>query len=361
MTKKILGLILITLGINSYAQIPPGYYNSATGSGYTLKTQLKTIISNGHVDQGYSALYDAYINSDNDTFYENDNTVLDMYSENPTGSDSYNYNHNDRTCGNYNSENDCYNREHIFPQGFFNEQLPMRTDIHHVVPTDGYVNNRRANYPFGEVTNATWVSNNGSKVGQNTAYTYSGVVFEPIDEFKGDIARMLLYFAVRYEDEVTDSSWDNHTTTNNPLNGTNDQVYETWYLQLLHEWHQIDPVSSREIKRNNEAYNFQGNRNPFIDYPEYVDSIWGELLSTSDYSINNQTTIYPNPTVGNYIQIINKEKVTVKIYSILGKELLEKSIYPENPQLDISSIDRGIYMIKISNNYKTITRKLIRK
>ena len=172
---------------------------------------------------------------------------------------------------------------------------------------------------------------------------------------------MLLYFAVRYEDEVTDSSWDNHTTTNNPLNGTNDQVYETWYLQLLYEWHQIDPVSSREIKRNNEAYNFQGNRNPFIDYPEYVDSIWGELLSTPDYSINNQTTIYPNPTVGNYIQIINKEKVTVKIYSILGKELLEKRIYPENPQLDISSIDRGIYMIKISNKYKTVTRKLIRK
>ena len=364
-TKKILALILITLSINSYAQIPPGYYNSATGSGYTLKTQLKAIISNGHIDQGYGALYDAYIDSDNDTFYENDNTVLDMYSENPTGSDSYNYNHNDRTCGNYNSENDCYNREHIFPQGFFNEQLPMRTDIHHVVPTDGYVNNRRANYPFGEVTNETWMSSNGSKVGQNTYGSFSGVVFEPIDEFKGDIARMLLYFAVRYEDEVSQSisggSWDNHTTTNNPLNGTNDQVYETWYLQLLNQWHQNDPVSSREIKRNNEAYNFQGNRNPFIDYPEYVDSIWGALLSNSNYLLNNQTTIYPNPTVGNYIQIINKEKITVKIYSILGKELLEKIIYPENPQLDISSIDRGIYMIKISDNYKTTTRKLIRK
>ena len=135
-TKKILTFVLITLGINSYAQIPPGYYNSATGNGYTLKTQLKSIISNGHIDQGYSALYDAYVLSDNDSFYENDNTVLDMYSENPSGSDSYNYNHNDRTCGNYNSENDCYNREHIFPQGFFNEQLPMRTDIHHVVRSE---------------------------------------------------------------------------------------------------------------------------------------------------------------------------------------------------------------------------------
>jgi endonuclease I len=360
-TKKILTFVLITLGINSYAQIPPGYYNSATGNGYTLKTQLKSIISNGHIDQGYSALYDAYVLSDNDSFYENDNTVLDMYSENPSGSDSYNYNHNDRTCGNYNSENDCYNREHIFPQGFFNEQLPMRTDIHHVVPTDGYVNNRRANYPFGEVTNDTWMSNNGSKVGQNTFGSYSGVVFEPIDEFKGDIARMLLYFAVRYEDEVTDNSWDNHTTTNNPLNGTNNQVYETWYLQLLYKWHNDDPVSAREIKRNNEAYIFQGNRNPFIDFPEYVNLIWGTLLSNSEYSLNNQTTIYPNPTVGNFIQIINKDIVTIKIYSILGKELLKKTIYPENSQLDISSINRGIYIVKISNNSSSITRKFIKK
>lgn len=361
MTKKILAFILIALGINSYAQIPPGYYNSATGNGYTLKTQLKLIISNGHEDQGYDTLYDAYVNTDNDSFYENDNTVLDMYSENPSGVDSYNYNHNDRTCGNYNSENDCYNREHIFPQGFFNEQLPMRTDIHHVVPTDGYVNNRRANYPFGEVTNDTWMSNNGSKVGQNTFGSYSGVVFEPIDEFKGDIARMLLYFAVRYEDEVTDSSWDDHTTTNNPLNGTNDQVYEIWYLQLLYKWHLEDPVSEREIKRNNEAYNFQGNRNPFIDYPEYVDSIWSSVLSNSDYQLSNQTSIYPNPAVGNYIQIINKEKVTVKVYSILGKELLKKTIYPENNALDISTINKGIYIVKISNNYNTITRKLIKK
>lgn len=361
MTKKILAFILIALGINSYAQIPPGYYNSATGNGYTLKTQLKLIISNGHEDQGYDTLYDAYVNTDNDSFYENDNTVLDMYSENPSGVDSYNYNHNDRTCGNYNSENDCYNREHIFPQGFFNEQLPMRTDIHHVVPTDGYVNNRRANYPFGEVTNDTWMSNNGSKVGQNTFGSYSGVVFEPIDEFKGDIARMLLYFAVRYEDEVTDSSWDDHTTTNNPLNGTNDQVYEIWYLQLLYKWHLEDPVSEREIKRNNEAYNFQGNRNPFIDYPEYVDTIWSSVLSNSDYQLSNQTSIYPNPAVGNYIQIINKEKVTVKVYSILGKELLKKTIYPENNALDISTINKGIYIVKISNNYNTITRKLIKK
>ena len=96
MLKNIFSILLLLVGIHIHAQIPSGYYNSATGSGYTLKSQLKTIISNGHVDQGYGALYNAYVTSDNDTFYENDNTVLDMYSENPTGTDSYNYTHNDR-------------------------------------------------------------------------------------------------------------------------------------------------------------------------------------------------------------------------------------------------------------------------
>jgi endonuclease I len=354
-------ITLITTSIG-FAQIPSNYYNSANGlTGYSLKTQLKTIISNGHEDQGYGALYDAYVTSDNDTFYENDNTVLDMYSENPTGTDSYNYNHNDRKCGNYNSENDCYNREHIFPQGFFNEQLPMRTDIHHVVPSDGYVNNRRGNYPFGEVSNSTWTSNNGSKVGQNTYGSYSGVVFEPIDEFKGDIARMLLYFAVRYEDDVTSNTWDSHTTTNNPLNGTNDQVYETWYLQLLYKWHNEDQVSDREILRNNEAYDFQGNRNPFIDHPEYVQDIWGTVLSDENYSLDKKTSIYPNPATENYIYVRSNEQVTVKIFSLLGKKLIQNIIDPSNNKMDVSIIKSGVYIIKISNNSSSITRKFIKK
>ena len=359
-TKKILTFVLITLGINSYAQIPPGYYNSATGNGYTLKTQLKSIISNGHIDQGYSALYDAYVLSDNDSFYENDNTVLDMYSENPSGDDSYNYNHNDRTCGNYNSENDCYNREHIFPQGFFNEQLPMRTDIHHVVPSDGYVNSRRGNYPFGEVSNATWTSNNGSKVGQNTYGSYSGVVFEPIDEFKGDIARMLLYFAVRYEDEVTDSSWDNHTTTNNPLNGTNDQVYETWYLQLLYKWHNEDQVSDREILRNNEAYDFQGNRNPFIDHPEYVGTIWNSFLGNSSFELENSISIYPNPTNNGSISINTNSTIDgIKIFSINGQLINDiKNPTKINETYTLDNLPKGFYFLKLTSNNNSITKKI---
>lgn len=256
--KKIYFILLFTSTF-SFAQIPFGYYDSATGSGYTLKTRLKSIITSGHIDQAYSLLYTGYQTSDNDTFYENDGTVLDIYSENPFGADSYNFAHDTNggtapgdACGETapTAENDCYNREHLFPQGFFNGATPMKTDIHHVVPTDGWVNCKRSNFPFGEVSSPAWTSANGSKLGANTYPGYAGTVFEPIDEFKGDIARMLLYFAVRYEDEVTSVSWDPHTDANNPLNGTNDQVYETWYINLLYSWHLNDPVSTRETVRN---------------------------------------------------------------------------------------------------------------
>ncbi|MDY8137248.1 endonuclease [Aquimarina sp. 2201CG5-10] len=281
-----LRLLLIAFSILylGYSQVPANYYDSATGlTGYTLKTELKNIISNGHVDQGYSALYTAYQTTDNDSYYENDNTVLDMYSENPTGADSYNYAHDTNggnapgdACGNVgNTEGGCYNREHLFPQGFFNSLTPMRTDVHHVVPTDGYVNGQRGSFPFGEVNTPTDTYSNGSRRGPSATTGYSGTVFEPIDEFKGDIARALLYFATRYEDEVTSNTWDNpNAVPENPLDGSNDQVYETWFVNLLVNWHNGDPVSQREIDRNNASYNFQGNANPFIDHPEYVGMIW---------------------------------------------------------------------------------------
>ncbi|NVK53014.1 MAG: endonuclease [Flavobacteriaceae bacterium] len=360
MVKKI-HYILLFLPFALIAQIPSGYYSTATGSGYTLKTQLKSIITTGHTDKGYAALYNAYVKTDNDSFYENDNTVLDMYSENPTGADAYNYNHNTRNCGNYNSENDCYNREHIFPQGFFNSALPMRSDIHHVFPTDGYVNGRRSNYPFGEVSNATWTSQNGSKLGPNTFNNYSGTVFEPIDEFKGDIARALLYFATRYEDEVTSNTWDNHTDANNPLNGTNNQVYENWYIKLLYKWHTDDPVSQREIVRNDEAYKFQGNRNPFIDHPEYVAQIWDSVLSTKAYDLKNIISIYPTVVTDNYLTINNKSSIVLNklsIFSMSGKEI--QTIYQPKNKINLSKLGSGLYIIKLISKQGVNLQKFIK-
>ena len=267
-TLLIVGLLFSVANI--FAQIPTGYYDGTTGlTGAALKTKLSQIITSGHQTKSYDNLYNGYPSTDSDNYYEKDGSVLDIYSENPKGTDPYVYQHGSKQCGSYKVEGDCYNREHIFPQGYFNSASPMVSDIHHIVPTDGKVNGYRSNFPFGKVGSANFISENGSKRGTSASPNYSGTVFEPIDEFKGDVARMILYFATRYESKLS-SFKDNDILTNSAFPGV-----EAWELAVLKEWHTNDPVSEKEIDRNNAAYSFQGNRNPFIDHPEYVALIWG--------------------------------------------------------------------------------------
>lgn len=287
--------LLLLVSSISFAQIPSNYYDSANGlTGYALKTQLKSIITNGHNDQGYGALYTGYIttHSDNiaETGYENDNSILLYYSENPNGVDPYGYNHGSNNCGNYSQESDCYNREHLVPQSAFGSASPMKNDIHHVIPSDGYANGQRGSLPFGNVGSATWTSLNGSKKGSSSVSGYSGTVFEPIDEFKGDIARAVLYFTVRYENNM-----DNYGGFD-MFNGTENQALEPWAIALLLDWHyNVDPVDQREIDRNNASYDFQGNANPFVDHPEYANMIWNPTTDT-EAPTNPTNVVASNPT-----------------------------------------------------------------
>ena len=268
--KKFTTLLLGFMFSLALAQAPAGYYNGTEGlTGATLKTKLSEIITAGHKDNGYDGLYNGYPTTDSDHFYENDGTVLDMYSENPTGTDPYTYRHGIKKCGNYSVEGDCYNREHIVPQSFFNQQSPMRGDIHFVRPTDGKVNGMRSNYPFGAVNSPSFTSKNGTKVGPSSSPGYGGTVAEPIDEFKGDIARMVFYFVTRYESRLSSFS------TGNMLGGSPYPGLQAWEKDVLLAWSIQDPVSPTEIERNNASYVFQKNRNPFIDHPEWVQLIWG--------------------------------------------------------------------------------------
>ncbi len=280
MLKK-LHMLVLFLGItlsSLFAQIPAGYYSTATGTGYTLKTQLYNIIK-GQTDLGYAGLWTTYQTSDRDYFYENDGSVLDLYSENPTGVDPYKFTITTGQCGTYANEGDCYNREHMIPQSIFNEASPMVADAHFITPTDGKVNGMRSNYPHGMVGTATYTSKNGSKLGSasNSGYAagYTGTVFEPIDAFKGDIARMYFYFATRYENVIT--TWG---TSYAMFNGTTNQVFTPTFLSILLAWNTLDPVSPSEIARNNAIYARQNNRNPFIDHPEYVNQIWSTSTDT---------------------------------------------------------------------------------
>ncbi|OAB29100.1 Por secretion system C-terminal sorting domain-containing protein [Flavobacterium fryxellicola] len=265
--KKIYSILLLPVVTAAIAQIPSGYYATSTGTGYTLKTQLYNIIK-GHTDPGYAGLYTTYQTSDRDYYYENDGTILDMYSEKPAGTDPYSYTAGTtQRCGTYSVEGDCYNREHIIPQSTFNSAAPMVSDAHFITPTDGKVNGQRSNYPHGPVTSPTWTSLNGSKLGASTLSGYTGPIFEPINEFKGDIARMYFYFATRYENTVAGYSYA-------MFNNSSNQVFTTAFLNLLITWHNQDPVSAREIARNNAIFAIQKNRNPYIDHPEYVQAIW---------------------------------------------------------------------------------------
>lgn len=252
------------------------YYKAAEGkTGFALKTALYNIIAN-HNSQGYNAIWNLAKVADLDLYYEQDGSILDMYSEKPASADGAQFTKVTDQCGQYSKEGDCYNREHSFPKSWFGGTIePMNSDGHHIFATDGYVNAKRSNWPFGEVGNASYVSGNGSKLGTASATLgYNGTVFEPIDEFKGDFARAYFYMATRYENAI--ASWEGNTSNSDAiLDGTNSTVFEPWMLNMLKRWHSADPVSQKERDRNQAVFEFQGNRNPFIDHPEFVSAIWG--------------------------------------------------------------------------------------
>lgn len=356
-------LFSVLISFVACGQIPNGYYDSAEGlEGYELKTALKNIIENQTI-LSYGSLDDYYSGIDVDNYFENDGSLLDVYSERPTTSDAYNYGFGESDqCGDYNSESDCWNKEHVFPQGFFNEQLPMRTDLHQVVPTDGYVNGQRSNYPFGKVGSANWTSTNGSKRGTSSTAGFSGIVFEPINEFKGDIARILFYFATRYEDEVTSTTWDNpNADPNNPLNGTNDQVYEDWYINLLLTWHEQDPVSQKEIDRNNAVYQIQENRNPFVDHPEWVNAIWNPDMAVTDQSNDAKVKLYPNPAKDVLHITSTKSIEKVEIFTSAGEKVQSGKPKSTDVEIGVNHLSKGVYIIKLTIAGKVTSQKFVKK
>ncbi len=244
-----------------HAQAPTGYYNRASGAkGAALKTALHGIIAD-HTVRTYDNLWSDFRKTD----MREDGRVWDMYSS------KTNYTFGTDQAGTYKTEGDCYNREHSFPKSWFNDAKPMYTDLFHLYPTDGYVNGRRSNYPYGEVKNVTWSSSGDfSKVGASGVSGYSGTVFEPNDEYKGDLARTYFYMATRYEDRI--AGWSSPM-----LSGNSYPAYAEWAVTMLLRWAAEDPVSQKEIDRNNAVYGIQKNRNPFIDFPGLEQYVWGNM------------------------------------------------------------------------------------
>ncbi len=246
---------------------PSGYYSSCEGkTGKAMLQHLETVIGN-HTVVSYDNLYDVYDDSDRHP----DGTIWDMYSTKNWGS-----NFSSVKCGNYSVVGDCINKEHSFPKSWFDNKSPMMSDAFHIYPTDGRVNGQRSNYPYGECANGTYLPSQGSvrplgKLGASTFPGYSGTVFEPDDQYKGDFARSYFYMAARYNSKI--STWHEDM-----MAGNNYPCFSSWAVELLLKWHRQDPVSDKETVRNDAVYGHQHNRNPFIDHPEMVEFIWGDKV-----------------------------------------------------------------------------------
>ena len=261
----------------------PQYWSSVDGkSGAELWKAISAATNVGFKSIGYKGLYTAYKSTD---VYPADSVgkagkIWDMYGEcvfSPSN-----------TCGSYSGVCDCYNREHSIPQSWWGGGTAgIGNDIFHVLPTDGKINGVRSNFEYGVVNGGTdWKGNKFGSAGSwatdrktiasaaNETVKGTGNVFEPKPQYKGDWARGILGTIVKWQQS-------NITTNNNFFSGN--YTASGYYgltkkaVVLLMKWHREDPVSQKEIDRNNGIQATQGNRNPFIDYPYLAEFVWGEL------------------------------------------------------------------------------------
>lgn len=314
----------------SNAQPLSGYYDVVDGKkGAAVKTALMNAIDD-HTQRTYKDLWTDFRTTD----CRPDGKVWDMYSS----ITNYVFG-DDQNTGGGGREGADYNREHSMPKSWFHDGYPMYTDLFHMYPTDSYINNMRSNYPFGEVGTLTKQSSGGfSKLGKSAVSGYSGTVFEPADEYKGDFARTYFYMATRYESQVAGWSSD-------MLSGDAYPAFTGWALEMLLKWHRQDPVSEKEIDRNNAVYGIQHNRNPYIDYPVLAEFVWGELKSVAVDVAKLQ--LYSHEYDVTLVKPSQPDKLVVEdVYDITGRRVAIPS--------------RGMYIVNYRYSDGTvISRKII--
>ncbi len=280
----------------------PYYAGTENTAEEILKDSLQAITGRNYFNAGYVVARDSMFMS-----YDNEkvngqgaavNTIECVY----TGRKATGY--IDRTdC----QTNFSFNTEHTFPQGFFNSLEPMRADLYHLYPTDDLANNIRASLPFGIVSNPTW-QQGGSKGDAST--------FEPRDLHKGRVARAMMYFVMRYQ---------NYTG------------FMTAQEGILRQWHQQFPVDNRELVRSNKIALLQLNRNPFVDYPQFIERI----TSLSNLSVGTVAASADSPTDTIDFGFINAVNPATYTYWLMndGNQPFTLSNLTLNPQANLSFIN----------------------
>lgn len=294
---------------------PDGYYDSAAGLvGQALRQVLHDIIDD-HNTISYDAAWDAYYTTD----LKPNGKIWDIYSDTPGRTPPYEYTPGEDQGGSGVGEGYGYTREHTWPKSWFGGTVsPMYTDLFALYPCDARVNGMRGNDPYGEVNNPTWTSMNGSTKGPNSYPGFDGTVFEPIDAYKGDLARTYFYMSSRYYTE--DVGW--------PGSGAVDgSTLSLWTQTMMLEWSVDDPVSQKEIARNNAIFAIQGNRNPFIDHPELINAffnITGLDEQKEQPTASRLFSAYPNPfnpSTRIRYDLEYGSEVTLTVYDVTGRSI----------------------------------------
>lgn len=331
--KKTLLLIAFLSFYSAIAQLTPpsdlqDYYKDVnfnlTGTDLFDDLAAETIAKHTNILQ-YSERHNYLYNADSDL--NNASNVVLMYSSESRDKREY-------LSGNNSYSPQTFNTEHVYPQSLIGNTA--KGDLHHLRACDTNINSSRGNNPFAS--------------GSGTYANYSSSWF-PGDEWKGDVARMIMYLNLRYDESFSDIG----------------------SLDLFLQWNEEDPVSDFEIQRNNVIATAQGNRNPFIDNPYLATIIWGgtaaenrwSTLSTDNFSSISNIKVYPNPTTINSITISIPADLTINsvvLYSVIGAKIYEaKNPVITNNKIKIQNLNNGMYLLKINDDKSSITKKIIVK
>lgn len=326
--------ILLFFSLLVQAAIPAGYYNAAEGKREAaLKTALHTAIRPHTQLEYYSS--STYFRT---TDWHTGGYFWDMYSREQRTSWSN------------------LNREHSMPKSWWSPQPEYTvaySDLHNLYPSNVEANTAKSNYPLG-IVGAEYEFDNGvSKVGYNTYPGYSGMVFEPANEYKGDFARTYMYMVTCYEDYA--QNWRS-TGTESMLYQNTYPVFKPYAISLLMKWHRDDPVSQKEIDRNNAVYSIQGNRNPYIDFPLLAEFIWGSNKGQAWDSEAVGGTVeevftagYQYKTGDLVVRLSPAAEVPYRIFSIEGRQVMSGSLSSalSTPVRLKGKLEKGVYLIRV--------------
>lgn len=263
--RNLAAIVVMTVtALVGWGAIPQGYYNNLNGkSGEELKTAAHKII-NPHTTPGSTSAYNTYYTNLRVTFqqtdlYPNSNRWWDMYSDIPFYAPSFT----------------GLNREHSVPKSWWgydkNSPTPPYVDLNHLYPSEMKANTAKSNYPLGVVQSSSF-DNGICKVGSPASGQGGGAakVFEPDNTYKGDFARTYFYMITCYQGMTWKYTYMFNNSTYPGIN--------KWALDMLLDWARRDPVSQKEYDRNEAVYKLQNNRNPFIDFPDLFEYIWGNKV-----------------------------------------------------------------------------------